>query len=159
MHYAQLHIIKIVFRHLFTAIDGPTQSSKQLQQNSVYNKIGKINIEPLKQLDTNSIIQLPNSDTISTIVGCLSFCNLEQTERLRDDQVCLIVWTAKVAGLTIPSKLSPYLKYKQEEHGMARLVTTATGYLRIYGTLSDSDQLSDLQQNNLKVICQFVVAV
>ena len=66
---------------------------------------------------------------------------------------------AKVVGLTIPSKLSSFFKYKQEEHGMALWVTTATGYLRIYGALSDSDQLSDLQQNNLKVICQFVVAV
>ena len=57
------------------------------------------------------------------------------------------------------SKLVKYLGYQQEVHGHARWLTTASGYLRIYGALSGTDSLSLIQVNNLMLICEFIVSV
>ena len=79
--------------------------------------------------------------------------------RLRDDQQCLLIWSAKLIGLKIPTELEKFLKYKQEPHGLARWLTTACGYLRIYGTTCDTDLLSSTQRQDLKMICQFIISV
>ena len=78
---------------------------------------------------------------------------------LRDDQMCLLVWSAKIIGLEIPDYLARFLSYKQECHGLARWLTTATGYLRIYGSVCGTQKLNDKSMQDLRNICNFVISV
>ena len=78
---------------------------------------------------------------------------------LRDDQACLLVWSAKVCGISIPKALQRFLAYLQEEHGLARWITTAAGYLRIYFSAVGTERLNNQKMKDLTVICQFIVSV
>ena len=156
-----MHTVELLFKHFFTAIEGPTQSSNKLQSDSVYNLIGKIQVDPTKDLDNNEILELPNPTLSLALMKCLLY-NDEKSQKklLRDDQMCLLVWTAKVTGIDIPASLKKFFSYKQEQHGFARWITSATGYLRIYCSVSGTTEQINLQQKmNLKLICEFIVAV
>ena len=64
---------------------------------------------------------------------------------LQDDQACLLVWSARVSGISIPDALQRLLAYLQEENGLARWLTTATGYLRIYFSAVGAELLNNQQ--------------
>ena len=53
------------------------------------------------------------------------------TKPLRDDQMRLLVWSAKVVGISVPDNLNKFLFRKQENHGLAKWLATDTGYLRL----------------------------
>ena len=105
--------------------------------------------------------ELPNPTLSLALMKCLLYNDRKSNKKLlRDDQMCLLVWTAKVSGIDIPTSLRKYLSYKQEQHGFARWITSATGYLRIYCSVSRTTEQINLQQKmNLKLICEFIVAV
>lgn len=155
-----LHTVELLFKHFFLHVEGPTSCADKLKKNAVYNMIGKINgTVDLKQCGDSMM-----SDTLTCstearkiIRGCLDRYETDKV-KIRDDHACLLVYTAYVCGFEIPDGLKRMLKYNQEVHGLARWVTTGSGYLRIF-TLREHFKLTKKQLKDLKDICLFIVNV
>ena len=156
-----MHTIELLFKHFFLTIEGPSQSAKTLKANTVYNMIGKMNIDGDKNIPKKYMLLVPNKieSELNYYLQSNTKGNATTKEKLRDDQMCLLVWTAKAVGLLIPEELKKFLNYKQESHGLARWLTTACGYLRIYGTVCNTTVIDKRQHQHLKIICQFIVSV
>ena len=62
------------------------------------------------------------------IISLLKTFN-EDKHKLRNDKACLLAYTSLVIGLDLPAGLKKILNYKQEIHGLARWLTTGSGYI------------------------------
>ena len=69
----------------------------------MYNLIGNVQIITGKMDQSDLINTTPYiKNILSTFIRFSSETNISnKTKQLRDDQICLLVWTAKVVGLTI----------------------------------------------------------
>ena len=65
----------------------------------------------------------------------------------------------RIKNSSRPDSLTRFLSYKEECHGLARWLTTATGYLRIYRSVCGTPKLTDKSMQDLRNICNFVISV
>ena len=132
-------------------------------KGSYYNLIRKFDImDTLEQNDFINIPEQAKQDIQYYIELFVRFSYMKATvatNKLRDDQACLLAWVARVGGLGVPMPLRKYLSNKQEVHGLARWVTTATGYLRIYASKEQWELKNKCSQKNLLHICNFICSV
>ena len=77
---------------------------------------------------------------------------------LWDDRACSFAYAAIAISLNVPERLRRFLSYKQENHGLARWMTSATGYFLIY-THKFVFSLSQKQTRCLNTVCRFAVGV
>ena len=143
-----------LFKHFFLYIEGSSEAPKKLPAGAVYNKIAKIDIDYKKTLSEHQVFKV-SSKIKKEIEEALAYnANKEVCNKpLRDDQACLLIWSAKVSGIEIPEVLTRFLAYHQEEFGLARWLTAGIGYLRIYYSVVGTDILNSKQMRTWK---QFV---
>ena len=100
-----LHINELLFKNYFFQTEGPSKSPKTLSKNAVHSLIGKISVVGDRTI--NSIAVPSNIREELTKYLHIHFNNSSSTDlnKIRDDQICLLVWSAKVAGIEIPDKL------------------------------------------------------
>ena len=119
-----VHVIELLFRHFFCFVEGPSKSPDKLAKNAVYNLIGSINetVENMSVLDEFSTVPCPviSKNIIKRIIDAIESGEIE----LRDDRACFFAYTAIAIGLNIPDCLRRFLSYKQENHGLARWMTS-----------------------------------
>lgn len=155
------HVIELLFRHFFLQLEGPSKAPDKLPKGAFYNLIGKFEIKDELQ-ETHRIKVSPEvRKDLEHFVELYKRFHRDKKaiNQLRDDQAGLLAWTCHTVGIAMPAELSAHLLHKQEVHGLARWVTTGSGYLRIYATRSVLEKHSPSEHERLRHICEFVVSI
>ena len=109
-------------------VEGPSKAPDKLPAGSVYNMIGKVDLE-IENLQPANFIPLPDhaeTELVSLVSLFVQHFHDKSKETLHDDQACLLALTVYVVGLPLPEELKKYLGRRQEVHGLARWLTTAS---------------------------------
>ena len=159
----QFHVNELLLKNVMRYYDGPTTSPTALQKSSVHGFIKNISSSQLKKnnlmsfniCDIKPTLQAQN--ILSNVVDSIPESKVTGTKLVRDDQASLLALSCATFRNLEGTTYEKYLYYSQEQLSLARWITTASGYLRLF--LFSIGDLDADQQNVLRNIVQFIISV